>query len=104
MHPYALTLIGNLFKQTAEHFPSSVPKQIVISTQSAQLLNEFSPEDVVVVERHEGESLFRRLDPAGLSEWLAEYSLGELWQKNILGGRPGPENRPQLVPDGADHS
>jgi hypothetical protein len=64
------------------------------------LLNEFEPEDIVVVERHRGESIFRRLDSARLSEWLKEYTLGELWQKNVLGGRPGPENAPQLVPHG----
>jgi predicted ATPase len=93
LHPYALTLLGNLFNQSAS-------KQIIVSTQSAALLNEFSPEDVIVVERHQGESTFRRLDPAQLSEWLGDYSLGELWQKNILGGRPRNEDAPQLVSDG----
>jgi predicted ATPase len=90
LHPYALTLLGNLFKQR---------RQIIISTQSAPLLNEFTPEDVVVVERHHGESHFRRLDSGDLAVWLQEYSLGELWQKNVLGGRPGSESAPQLVPD-----
>jgi predicted ATPase len=99
LHPYALTLLGNLFKQAANH----PDQQIIISTQSAPLLNEFAPEDVVVVERHQGESTFRRLASADLSVWLEEYALGELWQKNVLGGRPGPENAPQLIPDGDDH-
>jgi predicted ATPase len=96
LHPYALTLLGTLFKQAARS------KQVIISTQSAPLLNEFEPEDVIVVERHRGESTFRRLDSKDFSEWLQEYSLGELWQKNVLGGRPGAENAPQLVPDGDD--
>ena len=61
--------------------------QVIVSTQSAPLLNEFEPKDVVVVERHQGESTFRRLEPDDLPEWLGEYSLGELWQKNILGGK-----------------
>jgi predicted ATPase len=94
LHPYALTLLGNLFKQAAES------KQIIISTQSALLLNEFAPEDIIVVERHQGESVFRRQTSGSLSEWLEEYTLGELWQKNVLGGRPQAENSPQLVPDG----
>lgn len=89
LHPYALALLGNLFKQAAKP-----QQQIIISTQSAILLNEFEPEDVVVVERHQGESTFRRLDAADFSDWLAEYTLGELWQKNVLGGRPGPEGVP----------
>jgi predicted ATPase len=84
LHPYALTLLGNLFKQAAE--PHG--KQVIISTQSAPLLNEFAPEDIIVVERTSGESTFRRLEPADLSEWLEDYTLGELWLKNLLGGRP----------------
>jgi predicted ATPase len=97
LHPYALTLLGNLLKQASQS------RQVIVSTQSAPLLNEFEPEDIVVVERHQGESIFRQLDSTGLSEWLEEYTLGELWQKNILGGRPGAENTPQLVPDGDGH-
>jgi predicted ATPase len=99
LHPYALTLLGNLFKQAAVKSGSYISKQLIISTQSAPLLSEFSPEDVVVVERHQGESYFQRLDTVDLSVWLQEYSLGELWQKNLLGGRPGSESAPQLVSD-----
>lgn len=91
LHPYALTLLANLFKQASQFW-----RQVIVSTQSAPLLNEFSPEDVIVVERKEGESTFRRLDRSDLSEWLQEYSLGELWQKNVLGGRPRNEETPQL--------
>lgn len=96
LHPYALTLLGNLFQESVA---SSLGKQIIVSTQSALLLNEFEPEDVIVVERQHGASTFRRLDPDSLSEWLKEYSLGELWQKNLLGGRPRTENSPHLVPE-----
>jgi predicted ATPase len=64
LHPYALTLLGNLFKQAAQEHRTQVSQQVVISTQSAPLLNEFVPEDVIVVERHQGESTFRRLDSA----------------------------------------
>jgi predicted ATPase len=98
LHPYALTLLGNLFKQAAQ----SHGKQVIISTQSAPLLNEFEPADIVVVERTNGESTFRRLKPEDLSEWLEEYTLGELWQKNILGGRPREDGLLEPVP-GGDH-
>ena len=98
LHPYALALIGDLLKKAAQY-----GKQVIVSTQSALLLNEFEPQDVVVVERHQGESTFRRLEPDDLSDWLGEYSLGELWQKNVLGGRPAAERAPQVVPDGAEH-
>lgn len=95
LHPYALTLLANLFQQAATQYGSFVPKQVIVSTQSAPLLNEFDPEDVVVVERTQGQSTFRRLLTADLSEWLKEYTLGELWQKNVLGGRPHSEDAPQ---------
>ena len=99
LHPYALTLLANLFQQSAQQHGSYVARQVIVSTQSAQLLNEFAPEDVIVVERTRGESVFRRLESAQLSEWLKEYTLGELWQKNVLGGRPRNEEMP-LPSDG----
>jgi predicted ATPase len=99
LHPYALTLLGNLLRQAAQHYN----KQVIISTQSAPLLNEFSPEDVIVVERHQGESTFQRLIPEQLSEWLQDYTLGELWQKNVLGGRPADERTPEFASDGGKH-
>jgi predicted ATPase len=95
LHPSALTLLGNLFKQAGE--------QIIVSTQSALLLNEFAPEDIIVVERSNGESTFRRLNSADLSQWLEEYTLGELWQKNLLGGRPREDRIPEPVPGGNHH-
>ena len=91
LHPYALNLLGNLFKQAADSRGDHVLSQVIVSTQSALILNEFAPEDVIVVERENGESTFRRLDSSELSEWLEDYTLGELWQKNILGGRPREE-------------
>lgn len=82
MHPYALTLLASLLKQASDL------TQVIVSTQSAPLLNSFEPEDVVVVEREGSESVFRRLDRASVDEWLKDYSLGDLWQKNVIGGRP----------------
>jgi len=52
------------------------------------LLDHFEPEDVIVVDRSENSSVFKRLDAERLAAWLEDdYSLGELWNKNILGGR-----------------
>lgn len=82
LHPYAITLFADMVKQV------SAEKQLIISTQSVELLNEFSVEDVVVVDKDkDGASTFNRLDEEKLKEWLEDYSLGDLWQKNILGGR-----------------
>jgi predicted ATPase len=95
LHPYALTLLASLFQQAAKSYGTSISKQVIVSTQSAPLLSEFAPEDVIIVERTQGQSTFRRLESADLSEWLQDYTLGELWQKNVLGGRPQNENAPE---------
>ena len=52
------------------------------------LLNQFAPADVLVAENQAGSTTFRRIDENALTKWLADYSLGELWEKNVLGGRP----------------
>ena len=62
--------------------------QVIVATQSTYLLNQFEPADVVVSELHNGESTFQRLRPDELTEWLTDYSLGDLWLKNVIGGRP----------------
>jgi hypothetical protein len=53
------------------------------------LLDHFAPEDVLVASLHEGATALNRLDAKELDEWLEEYSLGQLWEKNQFGGRPG---------------
>jgi predicted ATPase len=82
LHPYALEVLAQLLKEAAEN------TQLVVSTQSAPLLNQFEPEQVVVVERLDGASHFRRLEAEPLAEWLKDYALGELLQKNIIEAGP----------------
>jgi predicted ATPase len=67
---------------------ASEEKQIIVSTQSVELLNSLEPEDVVVVDREDDASTFRRLDAASLKDWLEDYALGDLWKQNVFGGRP----------------
>lgn len=82
LHPYAITIFAEMVRQLSDE------KQIIISTQSVELLNEFDVEDVIVVDRGENGSEFKRLKEEDLSVWLEEdYALGDLWKKNILGGR-----------------
>jgi predicted ATPase len=82
LHPYALSVIASLFKKASHH------AQVLISTQSASLLDNFDPDDVIVANREGRESLFARPDVAKLEAWLEEYSLGEIWEKNVIGGGP----------------
>jgi predicted ATPase len=82
LHPYALVMLGSLLRQASDR------KQIIVSTQSVELVNQFEPKDIIVTERHEGGSEFRRPEGHELKEWLEDYSLGELWKMNVVGGRP----------------
>ncbi len=82
LHPFALTLLAEMLQSASE------ARQVIVSTQSADLVSEFRPEDVVVVNRRDGESVFERLDPDRLQDWLKEYSLGQLWKANVISGGP----------------
>ncbi|MBS3029635.1 MAG: AAA family ATPase [Dolichospermum sp. DET50] len=82
LHPYALNVVAAMFGKASYH------TQILISTQSSSFLDNFNPEDVITVDRVGKESQFKRLNPEELEPWLEEYSLGEVWEKNIMGGGP----------------
>jgi len=83
LHPFAISVLAGLMKSASQEH------QLIVSTQSVELVNEFDAEDLIVVDKRGGSSTFKRPDTQALSEWLADYSLGELWKKNLLGGRPG---------------
>ena len=85
LHPYAITLLASLVKQ------ASATSQVVLATQSPVLLDHFLPEDVLVADRVDGQTQFSRLDADSLKNWLNDYSLGQLWEKNEIGGRPSHE-------------
>lgn len=82
LHPFAITMFANILKQAATQ------TQVIVATQSPLLLDHFEPEDVLVANQIDGETKFDRLDSERLGEWLEEYSLGQLWEKNEFAGRP----------------
>ncbi len=82
LHPAALEMLCGLISSV------SARRQVIVSTQSPVVLDHFEPADVVVAERHDGATQLRRLDEAQLAAWLEDYSLSELYDKNVLGGRP----------------
>jgi predicted ATPase len=84
LHPYALGLLASLIRQ------ASVTTQVIVSTQSSLLLDHFDPEEVLVADRVDGGTQLTRLKSEQLKKWLEDYSLGQLWEKNELGGRPAP--------------
>jgi predicted ATPase len=82
LHPHAVTVIAGLFRSAA------TKTRIVVATQSATFVDHFTADEIVVAEITGRESRFRRLREEDLRDWLEDYSLGELWEKNVIGGGP----------------
>jgi predicted ATPase len=85
LHPYAIEMLASLIRQASES------TQLIVSTQSSLLLDHFDPEDVLVANRKSGGTQIERLEASRLKDWLEDYSLGQLWEKNEFAGRPVPE-------------
>ena len=95
LHPSALIILAGMVRSASSR------TQLILTTQSVSFLNEFEPEDIITVERRDstaplvsdfrdglGESIFKKHNGESLREWLNAHSLGELWEMNVLGGRP----------------
>lgn len=80
LHPFAITLLAEMIGTIADN------KQVTVATQSAQLVSEFEPSDIIVTETRNGMTDFKRINESQLDVWLKEYSLGDLWLMNHLGG------------------
>ena len=84
LHPFAIAKLAGMIKSV-----TSKGVQVILATQSADLVNHFSANDIVTVDQVDGESQFQRLDEENLRSWLEEYNIGDLWQKNIISsGQP----------------
>ena len=88
LHPFAIAKLAAMLRSASQK------AQVIVSTQSVTLLDHFSANAVIVAERMEeldgrSETVFKRQSEGSLREWLEEYTLGELWEKNVIGGRPG---------------
>jgi predicted ATPase len=84
LHPVAISALAGMIHSASEY------SQVIIATQSPRLVDEFEANVITVVERDEkkNRSLFKKLDEEELKEWLDRYTLSELWEKNVFGGRP----------------
>ncbi len=80
LHPEAIGILGELIEDAAKR------TQVVIATQSPLLLDQFAIEDIIVVSRRDGQSTFERLERGNYDQWLKEYSVGQLWTKNVIQG------------------
>ncbi|MGD0103176.1 MAG: AAA family ATPase [Rhodopila sp.] len=82
LHPYAIEVLASLIRSASKHV------QVIVATQSVSLIDRFDPSDIVVTDRKHRETTFKRLNNDALTEWLETYTLSELWEKNVVGGRP----------------
>ncbi len=82
LHPFAIEVVAQLIRSASTH------AQVIVATQSVSLIDRFEPEDIVVVDRAGRESALRRLHGEEFAAWLDQYTLSELWEKNVIGGRP----------------
>jgi len=82
LHPFAIGQLAEMIKEASKHV------QVIIATQSLGLVDEFDANQITIIEAENGYSTARRLNKEELKDWLENYSLSELWNKNVLGGRP----------------
>jgi predicted ATPase len=80
LHPSAISILAELIQNAAKRI------QLFIATQSPSFIDNFAVENVIVVNRKNGESTFSRLQEKDFNVWLENYSVGELWTKNIISG------------------
>lgn len=84
LHPFAIAKLAGLAKSASQK-----GCQIIMATQSVELINHFSAEDIIAVDNRNGESVFERLSEEKLSIWLDDYTIGEMWKQNIINaGQP----------------
>jgi len=84
LHPLAIDILASMIKTAALH------SQIIVATQSARLIDSFEPSNIIVAEYDKSNkcSSFKHLNEEELKDWLEDYSVSELWEKNVLGGQP----------------
>ncbi len=84
LHPAAISKLAAMIKSV-----SSKKCQVVVATQSTDLISHFLPEDIITVDQINGESIFKRLNKNSLKKWLDDYTIDDLWKRNIItGGQP----------------
>ena len=84
LHPAAIAKLAGMIKSA-----SSKGSQVILATQSTDLISHFEAEDIITVDQIDGESRFNRLNSERLGEWLEDYTIDDLWKRNIItGGQP----------------
>lgn len=84
LHPFAIAKLAGMI-----HSAAARGCQVIVATQSTDLISHFEPEDIITVDQINGESIYNRLSSEKLALWIEEYSIDDLWKRNIIqGGQP----------------
>lgn len=79
LHPSAIAKLAGMIKSV-----SAKGCQVIIATQSTDLISHFSPDSIITVDQIDGCSKFNRLNASELQEWLEDYTIDDLWKRNII--------------------
>lgn len=84
LHPFAISKLSGMIQSAAAR-----GTQVIVATQSPDLVSYFQPKDIITVDQINGETTFNRLENDEFERWLNDFSMGDLWKKNIFeGGQP----------------
>jgi predicted ATPase len=79
LHPLAIAKLAGMIQSA-----SKKNCQIIVATQSTDLISHFSPDSIITVDQIDGCSKFKRLDANELQEWFEDYTIDDLWKRNII--------------------
>ena len=82
LHPELLKVLAGALQDAA------MRGMLVVATHSADLIRWLQPEEILILDKVQGQTTATWADSLNLGEWLREYTLDELWLMGTLGGRP----------------
>jgi predicted ATPase len=84
LHPAAISSLSGMVKAASKH------SQVIMATQSPRIVDEFDLSELLIIERDNksNSTVVKSLDKEEFKLWIEEYSNSELWEKNVLGGKP----------------
>lgn len=84
LHPTAIAKLAGMIKSVSDR-----GCQVIVATQSTDLISHFLPENIITVDQIKGQTEFNRLSSDNLHQWLSDFTIDDLWKRNIItGGQP----------------
>ena len=79
LHPAAIAKLAGMINSV-----STRGCQVIVATQSTELISHFLPDSIITVDQIDGCTKFNRLSTNDLKEWLEDYTVDDLWKRNII--------------------